>query len=35
MVTEPIKPALATAVISAAIHAYVSQNDRGEIVMGA
>lgn len=34
MVTEPIKPALDLVVISAAIHAYVSQSDRGEIVIG-
>lgn len=35
MVTEPIKPALDVVVVSGAIHAYVSQSDRGEIVMGA
>ena len=35
MVTEPIKPVLDTLVISAPVHAYVSQSDRGEIVMGA
>jgi sarcosine oxidase subunit beta len=35
MVTEPIKPVLDVVVISAAVHAYVSQSDRGEIVMGA
>ena len=34
MVTEPVKPVLHAVVISAAIHAYVSQSDRGEIVMG-
>jgi sarcosine oxidase, subunit beta len=34
MVTEPIKPILDPCVISAAIHAYVSQSDRGEIVIG-
>ena len=34
MVTEPIKPVLDPCVISAAIHAYVSQSDRGEIVIG-
>ena len=34
MVTEPIKPVLDPCVISASIHAYVSQSDRGEIVMG-
>jgi len=34
MVTEPIKPVLDSVVISAAVHAYVSQSDRGEIVLG-
>jgi sarcosine oxidase subunit beta len=34
MVTEPIKPALDVVVASATIHAYVSQSDRGEIVIG-
>jgi sarcosine oxidase subunit beta len=34
MVTEPIKPVLHTMVISGLIHAYVSQSDRGEIVIG-
>jgi sarcosine oxidase, subunit beta len=34
MVTEPIKPVLDPCVISGAIHAYVSQSDRGEIVIG-
>ena len=34
MVTEPIKPILDKVVMSAAIHAYVSQSDRGEIVIG-
>lgn len=34
MVTEPIKPVLNTIVLSAAIHVYVSQSDRGEIVIG-
>ena len=35
MVTEPIKPVIDVVVISAAVHAYVSQSDRGEIVIGA
>jgi sarcosine oxidase subunit beta len=35
MVTEPVKPVLDVVVISATVHAYVSQSDRGEIVMGA
>ncbi len=34
MVTEPVKPVLDTVVVSAAIHSYVSQSDRGEIVIG-
>jgi sarcosine oxidase subunit beta len=34
MVTEPIKPTLNPCVISGLIHAYVSQSDRGEIVIG-
>lgn len=34
MVTEPLKPLLNTVVGSTAIHAYVSQSDRGEIVIG-
>jgi sarcosine oxidase subunit beta len=35
MVTEPVKPVLDVLVISARVHAYVSQSDRGEIVIGA
>lgn len=35
MVTEPVKPVLDVVVNSATIHAYVSQSDRGEIVIGA
>jgi sarcosine oxidase subunit beta len=34
MVTEPIKPILDPVVMSGMIHAYVSQSDRGEIVIG-
>lgn len=34
MVTEPIKPILNTVVMSGAVHAYASQSDRGEIVIG-
>ncbi len=34
MVTEPVKPILDTIVLSGAIHAYASQSDRGEIVIG-
>lgn len=34
MVTEPLKPVLNVVVVSGTIHAYVSQSDRGEIVIG-
>jgi sarcosine oxidase subunit beta len=34
MVTEPVKPVLDTVVGSLVIHAYVSQSDRGEVVIG-
>ena len=34
MVTEPVKPVLNTVIMSGAIHAYASQSDRGEIVIG-
>jgi sarcosine oxidase, subunit beta len=34
MVTEPLKPVLDVVVMSASIHAYASQSDRGEIVIG-
>jgi len=34
MVTEPVKPMLNTVIGSLSIHAYVSQSDRGEIVIG-
>jgi sarcosine oxidase, subunit beta len=34
MVTEPVKPVLNVVVNSASVHAYVSQSDRGEIVIG-
>ena len=35
MVTEPIKPLLDTVILSPGTGAYVSQSDKGEIVMGA
>jgi sarcosine oxidase, subunit beta len=35
MVTEPVKPVLDVVIVSATVHAYVSQSDRGEIVIGA
>jgi len=34
MVTEPVRPVLDTVLGSAVIHCYVSQSDRGEIVIG-
>ncbi|MCC6196045.1 MAG: sarcosine oxidase subunit beta family protein [Burkholderiales bacterium] len=34
MVTEPVKPILDTVVTSGAVHFYISQSDRGELVMG-
>jgi methylglutamate dehydrogenase subunit A len=34
LVTEPVKPCLDTVVTSAAVHYYVSQSDKGELVMG-
>jgi len=35
MVTEPLKPFLDAVVVSATLHVYVSQTDRGELVIGA
>ncbi|WP_319414240.1 sarcosine oxidase subunit beta family protein [uncultured Cohaesibacter sp.] len=35
MVSEPIKPVLDTVVMSNAVHVYVSQSDKGELVLGA
>ncbi len=35
LVTEPVKPVLHTVVMSSAVHVYVSQSDKGELVMGA
>lgn len=34
MVSEPIKPCIATQVLSPSVHVYVSQSDRGELVIG-
>jgi sarcosine oxidase subunit beta len=34
MVTEPVKPMLNHVLMSAVVHVYVSQSDRGEIVLG-
>ena len=35
LVSEPMKPVLDTVVMSNAVHAYVSQSDKGELVVGA
>jgi sarcosine oxidase subunit beta len=35
LVTEPLKPFLDPVLVSATLHAYVSQTDRGELVIGA
>jgi sarcosine oxidase subunit beta len=34
MVTEPVKPVLDTVLMSPSVHVYVSQSDRGELVIG-
>ena len=34
MVTEPVKPMIDTVVMSGAVHSYVSQTDKGEIILG-
>ena len=35
LVSEPLKPILDTVVMSGAVHVYISQSDKGELVMGA
>lgn len=35
LVSEPLKPFLHTVVMSGSVHVYVSQSDKGELVMGA
>jgi sarcosine oxidase subunit beta len=35
LVTEPLKPFLNAVVVSATLHVYVSQTDRGELVIGS
>ena len=35
LVSEPLKPVLDTVVMSNAVHGYVSQSDKGELVIGA
>ena len=34
LVSEPVKPMLDTVVMSGAVHAYISQSDKGELVIG-
>ena len=34
-VTEPLKPFLDVVIVSGSLHVYISQSDRGELVMGA
>jgi sarcosine oxidase subunit beta len=35
LVSEPVKPCLNTVIMSNAVHGYVSQSDKGELVIGA
>ena len=35
LVSEPIKPILDTVIMSNSVHMYVSQSDKGELVLGA
>jgi sarcosine oxidase subunit beta len=35
LVSEPIKPILNTVIMSNAVHAYISQSDKGDLVIGA
>ena len=35
LVSEPIKPVMPCVVMSNSIHAYISQSDKGELVIGA
>ncbi len=35
LVSEPIKPVIDTVIMSNAIHAYISQSDKGDLVIGA
>ena len=35
LVSEPLKPIFHTVIMSATVHVYLSQSDRGELVMGA
>ena len=35
LVSEPLKPVLDTVIMSNAVHGYISQSDKGELVVGA
>ena len=35
MVSEPVKPVLHQVIVSSAAHVYISQSDRGELVLGS
>ena len=35
LVSEPLKPVLNTVIMSNAVHGYISQSDKGELVVGA
>ncbi|HEX6144216.1 MAG TPA: sarcosine oxidase subunit beta family protein [Geminicoccaceae bacterium] len=35
LVSEPVKPCVSTVVMSSAVHGYISQSDKGELVIGA
>lgn len=35
MVSEPLKPCIDTVIMSSAVHVYLSQSDKGELVVGA
>ena len=35
LVSEPIKPVVNTVIMSNAVHAYISQSDKGDLVIGA
>ena len=35
LVSEPVKPCLNTVIMSNAVHGYISQSDKGELVIGA
>ncbi|RAD74206.1 sarcosine oxidase subunit beta, partial [Burkholderia multivorans] len=35
LVSEPIKPVVNSVIMSNAVHAYISQSDKGDLVIGA